>query len=150
MTNRTLITLSGLTLLILACAQPGSTQSSDDLRALRRDIDALKSNQTSIQKELQELKTLLQRPQAPSAAEPRDVVLKIAGAPFKGDPTARLTLIEFSDYQCPFCARHAGDTLAQIERDYVKTGKVKYVVRDLPLEAIHPQAFKAAEAAHCA
>jgi hypothetical protein len=78
------------------------------------------------------------------------VLLTIAGAPFKGAPTARLTLIEFSDYQCPFCARHAGDTLAQVERDYVKTGKVKYVVRDLPIEAIDPQAFKAAEAAHCA
>src|SRR5262249_5555499 len=56
----------------------------------------------------------------------------------------------FSDYQCPFCARHFRGTLAEIDRDYVKTGKVRYVFRDLPIASLHPQAFQAAEAAHCA
>jgi protein-disulfide isomerase len=60
-----------------------------------------------------------------------------------------VAVIEFSDYQCPFCGRYSKDTYAQIENDYVETGKIKYVFRDLPLP-FHNQAFKAAEAAHCA
>ncbi|OGB95055.1 MAG: hypothetical protein A2Z31_04150 [candidate division NC10 bacterium RBG_16_65_8] len=58
--------------------------------------------------------------------------------------------MEFSDYHCPFCARHVHQNLPQIDEAYIKTGKLKYVFRDFPLEAIHPEAFKAAEAAHCA
>ena len=58
-----------------------------------------------------------------------------------------LTLIEFSDYQCPDCGRHARETFPQIRRDYVDTGRLKYVFRHFPIEAIHPDAFKAAEAA---
>ena len=84
-----------------------------------------------------------------SAASKR-YVLNTEGLPFKGDRNSRLTVIEFSDYQCPFCGQHARDTLPQIERDYVKTGKVKYVFGDLPIEEIHPQAVKAAKAAACA
>lgn len=150
MTSRLLTTLAGLTLLMLVFAYPGSTQPSEELEVLKRDIEALKKSQTVIQQQLQEMKTLLRGRQAPAAAEPREVVLRIDGAPVMGDRNAKLTLIEFSDYQCPFCARHAHETLPQIERDYIKTGKVRYVLLDLPLEGIHPQAFKAAEAAHCA
>lgn len=78
------------------------------------------------------------------------MVLGIEGAPFKGDKGAKLTLIDFSDYQCPFCARHVRETLPQIESEYIETGKLKYAVLDFPMEAIHPDAFKAAEAARCA
>jgi len=89
-------------------------------------------------------------PQAPQAVSPRELVLSIDGRPVKGEKNAKLTLIEFADYQCPFCAHHARETLPQIEAEYIKTGKVKYVFRDFPIESAHPQAFKAAEAAHCA
>ncbi len=76
--------------------------------------------------------------------------ISVEDAPFKGDKNAAVTLIEFSDYGCPFCARHARETLPQIEKDYIKTGKIKYVFRNFPLERSHPQAFKAAEVAICA
>jgi len=69
---------------------------------------------------------------------------------FKGNKTASITLIEFADYQCVFCARFSRETLPQIERDYVATGKVKFVFGNFPLERSHPYAFKAAEAAQCA
>jgi protein-disulfide isomerase len=59
-------------------------------------------------------------------------------------------VIEFSDYQCPFCQRFFANTLPALKRDYIDTGKVRYVFRDFPLDSIHPQARKAAEAAHCA
>jgi protein-disulfide isomerase len=67
----------------------------------------------------------------------------------KGDPDAPVTIIEFSDFECPFCARFYTDTLGQIQSEYIDTGKVKLVYRDFPL-SFHPNAQKAAEAAECA
>ncbi len=69
--------------------------------------------------------------------------------PVKGDAKAPVTLIEYSDFQCPFCGRAFTQTLPQIEENFVKKGKVKLVFRDLPL-AFHPEAHPAAEAAECA
>ncbi len=68
---------------------------------------------------------------------------------FIGNKNANITLIEFADYQCPFCARFSRETLPQIERDYIATGSVKFVFNNFPLEH-HPYAFKAAVAAECA
>ena len=81
---------------------------------------------------------------------PENVFLSLEGAPSIGDEKAPVAIVEFSDYQCPYCGQHANQVLPQIIKDYVNTGKVRYFLRDLPIEAIHPQAFKAAEAAHCA
>jgi protein-disulfide isomerase len=121
---------------------------------LPAEIEALKEDQAKILQELQEIKgllnKLLQKGGTAAAGMPKNLVLSVNNDPFKGSPTARVTLIEFSDYQCPFCARHVRETFPQIERDYIATGKVKYVFRDFPLTAIHKQAFKAAEAANCA
>ncbi len=66
-----------------------------------------------------------------------------------GDPNAKVTIIEFTDYQCPFCGRHFTQTWPQLKTDYVDTGKVKVVVRDFPL-SFHPNAQKASEASECA
>lgn len=68
---------------------------------------------------------------------------------FKGDPNAPVTIIEFSDFECPFCASFHRNTLPQIEEKYINTGKVKLVYRDFPF-SFHPNAQKAAEAAECA
>jgi protein-disulfide isomerase len=128
----------------------GYTQTSQELKAIRDEIKALKEGQTNIQKELQEIKTLLKsKPAAAVPSEPGNLVINVDNAPYKGDKNAKLTLIEFSDFQCPFCARHAHDTIPQLESEYIKTGKVKYVFLDFPLE-FHQNAFKAAEAASCA
>lgn len=69
--------------------------------------------------------------------------------PFVGEADAPITLIEFTDYQCPFCGRHFTQTYSQIKAEYVDTGKVKYVTRDFPL-GFHQNAQKAAEASECA
>ncbi|PIN75419.1 disulfide bond formation protein DsbA [Candidatus Woesearchaeota archaeon CG10_big_fil_rev_8_21_14_0_10_36_11] len=66
-----------------------------------------------------------------------------------GSSNAPITIVEFSDYECPFCARFYAQTLQQIETQYVDTGKVKLIFRDFPL-SFHQQAQKAAEAAECA
>jgi len=81
-------------------AQPGLTQApGDDLRAVRKEIEGLKEGQAAIQKELQEIKTLLRARPAAAPAEPQNIVLSVADAPFKGEKSAKLTLIDFSDYQ---------------------------------------------------
>jgi len=71
--------------------------------------------------------------------------MDLSKEPFKDSPNANVALIEFSDFQCPFCGRYEKDTYPQLIKDYVDTGKVKYVWRDLPLD-FHQNAEKAAEA----
>jgi protein-disulfide isomerase len=86
----------------------------------------------------------------PVAAEPpKPVDIPIAGAPVKGNPDAPLTIVEYSDYQCPFCSRFTLQTLPGLLQEYVNSGKAKLVFKDFPLDSIHPQAHKAAEAARC-
>ena len=67
-----------------------------------------------------------------------------------GDPDAPVTIIEFSDFQCPFCRKFYRETLPQIKKDYLLTGKARFVYRDFPLVQIHPGATPAAEGAECA
>ena len=68
---------------------------------------------------------------------------------FLGRPDAPLTLVEFTDYECPFCRRFQASTWPRLKHDYVDTGKLRFIVRDLPLP-FHAAAGPAAEAAHCA
>ena len=77
--------------------------------------------------------------------------MSVGDGPSLGKPDAPVTLIEFSDYQCPFCADDFSKARSpHSRRTYIDTGKVRYVFRDFPLDSLHPQARKAAEAAHCA
>lgn len=78
------------------------------------------------------------------------IMVSLDDDPVKGNPDAPVTIIEFSDFQCPFCSRFFTQTLPLIEKDYIDTGKVKLVYRDLPIDAIHPNARSAHIAAECA
>ncbi|MBU0592055.1 DsbA family protein [Candidatus Micrarchaeota archaeon] len=69
--------------------------------------------------------------------------------PVKGNPNALVTIVEFSDFECPFCGRYFDETYPRINDEYIKTGKVRYVFRDFPL-GFHQYAQKASEAAQCA
>jgi len=70
--------------------------------------------------------------------------------PIRGDPNAPITIVEFSDYQCPFCARFYTQTLPLLKEEYIDQGKVNFVYRDFPIQSIHPNALSAAVAAECA
>ncbi|HEV7502753.1 MAG TPA: thioredoxin domain-containing protein [Vicinamibacteria bacterium] len=91
------------------------------------------------------------RLQADTPAPPADrrVVVKGKSIHVLGSPQARVVLVEFGDYQCPFCRQYHDQVFAQLRADYVDTGKIRYVVRDLPIP-VHEYAFAAAEAARCA
>ncbi len=85
------------------------------------------------------------QPSAPSV----DMKALIDDDTVKGDPNAPITIVEWSDFECPFCTRFYQNTLGQIQREYIDTGKVKFVYRDFPLN-FHKNAQKSAEAAECA
>ena len=83
------------------------------------------------------------------AVDPDRPGYTLAGDPYKGDPNAPLVVVEFSDFQCPSCARHALDAQPVIDETFVDTGQIMWVFKHLPL-SIHPQAPVAAAAAECA
>jgi protein-disulfide isomerase len=69
--------------------------------------------------------------------------------PVMGSANARVTIIEFGDYQCPFCRSFWKDTFPRLKKEYIDTGKVRFVFRDFPQKG-HPEAIAAAVAAECA
>jgi protein-disulfide isomerase len=85
---------------------------------------------------------------AAELAANQPVSIDLGDAPSKGDPNAPVTIVEYSDYQCPFCARHATSTMLNLQQ-YIDAGQVYYIFKDFPLDSIHPQAQKAHEAARC-
>ncbi|CAN5191908.1 hypothetical protein BH11PAT1_BH11PAT1_4440 [soil metagenome] len=74
--------------------------------------------------------------------------VSIDNDPVLGNKDAKVTIIEFSDYECPFCKRHFEQTYPQLKKEYIDTGKAKLVFRDMPL-SFHQNAHKEAEAAEC-
>ncbi len=92
---------------------------------------------------------VIQQPGQNLPSEPTaKVKVDIEGAPMKGKSDAKVTIVEFSDYECPFCARAFAQSMNSINA-YIENGKAQVAFKDYPLP-FHPQAQKAAEAAHCA
>ena len=89
-------------------------------------------------------------PAAPAVAPTPATIVMDDFAATRGDDAAAVTIIEFTDYQCPYCARHAAETFPRMLSEMIETGRVRYVVKDFPLDTIHPQARAAAVAARCA
>lgn len=89
--------------------------------------------------------------QTQTAEQPAPAKLPIAIEAYRtvGSPGAPVTIVEFSDYECPFCKKFTTEILPSIKEQYVDTGKVRFVFSDFPLE-IHPNARAAAIAARCA
>ncbi|MBS3101952.1 DsbA family protein [Candidatus Woesearchaeota archaeon] len=93
--------------------------------------------------------------QVPTQQQPQDsgeqlrLTIDEDDDPTLGDKNAPVTIVSFEDYQCPFCGRAFQQTFPLIKKDYIDTGKVKYIYRDFPL-SFHPEAEPAAEAANCA
>jgi len=145
-----------LALLAPAPALADATQA--ELERLNTEVKELRAGQATMVKQLVEIRQLLVglKTPAPAAAPARptvggviDVTLNLAGVPSKGDKKARVTLVEYTDFQCPYCGRHLENVMPQIEKNFVDTGKIRYVLRDFPL-GFHPLAAKAHESAHCA
>lgn len=90
-----------------------------------------------------------EQPQALPEEDTSPQKVSVDDDPILGNKNAKVTLIDFTDYECPFCKRHFDQAYSQLKKDYIDTGKVKMVVRDLPL-SFHQNAHKEAQAAECA
>jgi len=88
------------------------------------------------------------QPSQPST--PQIIKVSLDDDPVKGNPDAPVTVIEFSDFQCPFCSRFFTQTLPLLQENYIDTGKIKLVYRDMPLDSLHPNARTTHIAAECA
>lgn len=130
--------LVGLGLAAVALLVYGQTRS---VARLDDEVEALKADQRKLAVGLGEVR---------GGAKAAPVYIDVAKVPAIGPDTAVVTLIEFSDYECPFCIRHFQTAAPQIEANYIRTGKIRYVFRDFPIDDNHPKAIRAHEAAHCA
>jgi protein-disulfide isomerase len=134
-------------------AQPGLPPSEDT-----KDSGITRQQADEILKELKAIRQLLERqtqPAGPGRLPPMPQIpqtgkLRLEGGYSLGSVDAPVTIVEFTDYQCPFCRRFESTTFAEIRKKYIETGKVRLVIRDLPLVDMHPDAMQTAEAAHCA
>ncbi|MCC6545263.1 MAG: thioredoxin domain-containing protein [Nitrospirae bacterium] len=116
---------------------------------LENEIKSLKKDMQDLKKEVETLKTKIAAAPSQPSEDTQDFTVSIDDDPFMGKADAPVTIVEFSDYQCPFCGRFVKNTLHELTEKYIDTGKVKYVFRDFPLD-FHKNASKAAEAANCA
>ncbi len=94
------------------------------------------------------VKALRGQPARPRQSAADTATVDIQGAGSIGSRDAPVVIVEFTDYQCPWCGQHFRTTMPRIRRDLVDKGIVMYVVRDLPIP-MHPNAFAAAKAARC-
>ena len=151
---------AGIAILIALTPQRVAGQDASDIHAVLRRVELLEATQLRVLRELESISTQLaggrtvapaglRRGSPPPPAIPSSAQ-SIADAAMKGSPDAALVLIEYADFQCPYCGQFARQTLPEIEKRYVSTGKLRVVFRHMPLQEIHPQAVMAAETAECA
>jgi protein-disulfide isomerase len=119
------------------------------LREIQRDIGELRNEVAQLRQAVTEIHKANVPNNAPPPSPPPVSSVSLDDDPSIGAATAKIGIVEFSDYQCPFCLRYHSQTFPQVKEKYIDTGKVRYVFRDYPLD-FHEQAQSAAIAANCA
>ena len=114
------------------------------------NINSDKISQKELDDALAKLELKLLQDKLPTQQPTGPLKISADDDPTLGNPNAIITIIEFSDYQCPFCAKFHKDTLPQLKENYISTGKANFVYRDFPIQSIHPNAVPAALASECA
>jgi protein-disulfide isomerase len=140
-----------LAALPLALLLPLSAQQK---QAAQPEQGITRQQADEILNELRQIRQLLQQqaskaPAQPQPDEPQRATLDLHGYQMLGSESAPLTMVEFTDYQCPFCQRFFLTTFPELKKNYIDTGKVRFYSRDMPLD-MHANAMRAAEAARCA
>lgn len=147
--------VTGLMLLLSAAISMSSAHAQQNAEEGSTPIS---SNQAdAILQELKEIRKLLESidkkgavAQAPKRAPvPQTAKVSIEGSASLGSVDAPVTVVEFTDYQCPYCLRFIQQTFPKLKETFIDKGKVRWIVKDLPL-GFHKNARKAAQAAHCA
>ncbi|HMD71632.1 MAG TPA: thioredoxin domain-containing protein [Bryobacteraceae bacterium] len=141
-----------LPLVLMLPAAPAADKAKPDA-AKEQGITREQADQ--ILEELRQIHQLLERQQQqpakpPAPPQPARAQIDLNGAEMLGSPTAPITVVEFTDYQCPFCQRFHLSVFGDMKKYFIDTGKVRFYSRDLPLDSIHPNAMRAAMSARCA
>jgi protein-disulfide isomerase len=114
------------------------------------NLNSEQISQEELENALAKLELKILEKQLPTKQPNIPLKISIDNDPIIGNPDAPITIIEFSDFQCPFCARFHIETLPLIMNEYINEGQVKLVFRDFPIQSIHPNALPASVAAECA
>lgn len=131
------------TILVAVAVLSASPMSGQDAVACKQMDEVLA--------ELRELRKLIEnRPIPPAQLQPTSARLEVGDAPLLGSKDAPLTIVEFADYQCPYCQRFYKETFPDLKKAYIDSGKVRFYVMNLPLIDKHKNSLLAAQAAQCA
>ena len=114
------------------------------------NLDSNQISQEELDEAIAKLELKILQNKLPSNQPMIELKISADNDPIIGSSNAPITIIEFSDFQCPFCAKFHTQTLPKIMNEYVKEGKVKLVFRDFPIQSIHSNALLASVAAECA
>ncbi|MBZ5621689.1 MAG: thioredoxin domain-containing protein [Acidobacteriia bacterium] len=118
-----------------------------------KDQGITRQQADEILNELRQIRQLLEKQNAkgqqPQQEQITRVKLNLEGFAMLGSKDAPITMVEFTDYQCPFCQRFHVTTFSELKKNYIDTGKVRFYSRDMPLD-FHANALRAAQAARCA
>ena len=112
-------------------------EMQDQLRDMRVEMGRLSGR-------LEKIEALI-----PPPRKPEKVTVNLGGAPRLGDANAKIGMVEFSDYQCPYCRRFHLETFPQLQKAYIDSGRLMFAVKNFPLD-FHPLALDAAKAVNCA
>jgi protein-disulfide isomerase len=149
--------------LIAWCLTPAASFCADEPNqqppqaatpSIQQQLEELREGQRQLRNELEDIKKLLPTRPALTNDETKPLTPKISsvdvyGEPFDGTNVARIAIIEYSDFDCSFCAKYARTVFPRINQEYVKTGKIRYFFRDLP-ERDETNSWLKARAARCA
>lgn len=130
----------------IALAAPASAQTTITSQQADEILKELRAIRLAVEK--LQVPAQPARPQAPPAPPEKVHIANVSGY-MLGRPDAPITIVEFTDLQCPFCNRFAIQTFDRLKKDYIDTGKARFISRDYPLD-FHPQARPAAIASRCA
>ena len=136
----------------LALALPAAAQMVAG--ETRKDEGITRQQADDILNELRQSRQLLEKHQAKGSGQPDPELpvrakLNLDGFQMLGNKNAPLTIVEFTDYQCPFCRQFHATAYVELKKNYIDTGKLRFYSRDLPLD-FHANAMRAAQAARCA
>ncbi|GAA5645125.1 DsbA family protein [Vibrio proteolyticus] len=135
---------------IVACQPKDDSKLESEIASLRDEVKQLQQDVADINTQVDEIKTAAAEAKTPkSRILPNQPDFDGNGQiPSMGETSAKIAIIEFSDFQCPYCKRYVDQTFAKIKDNYIDSGKLRYLARDFPLK-FHPQAKSAAVAAVC-
>ena len=125
-------------------AAPPAVDIANQLQEIREQLRELHAEMGSISGRLKKIEDLI-----PSPHKPEKLTVNLDGAPMLGERNAKVGMVEFSDYQCPYCRNFHLETFPQLQKTYIDSGKLVFAVKNFPLD-FHPRAMDAAVAVSCA